>query len=154
AGLLGFLNCFAYPYIGGIQGGPPGLEFVFLFEPAEQYQPAVFPRNWLSIASAAASFGREDVDPYEVIREFPGPAYQLASHQRFLHETGYAVEDRLALLRWYIGRVNRLLHELTDVANFTEDRDPEAAIDPVFAFEHHLTVDRLLRTTLLSMSLE
>jgi hypothetical protein len=29
---------------------------------------------------------------------------------------------------WYVGRVNRLLYALTDVASFTEGRDPEAAI--------------------------
>jgi hypothetical protein len=58
------------------------------------------------------------------------------------------------LLRWFIDRINRLLYELTDVANFTHGHNPQAALDPVFAFEHQLTVDRLLRKTLLAMSLD
>jgi len=57
-------------------------------------------------------------------------------------------------LEWYLSQSNRLLYELTDVANFTDGHDPAAPIDPVFAFEHHLTVDRLVRNTLLAMSLE
>jgi hypothetical protein len=47
-----------------------------------------------------------------------------------------------------------LLFELTDAANFTEGHDPKAVLDPVFGFEHQLTVDRLLRKTLMAMSLD
>src|SRR5262249_17359811 len=147
-------NHLFYPFIAGSRGGPPGLEFLFLFEPAEQYAPAVYPRSWLAKASTAASFGKEQVNLMEVVRDHKGPAGQHAAHQRFLFSHGYGVAERLGLLRWYIDRVNRLLYEVADVANFTEGGDPEAAIDPGFAFEHHLTVDRLARKTLLSMSLE
>jgi hypothetical protein len=80
-------------------------------------------------------------------------AIRRESHQRFCHGHGFSAEERVGLLRWFIDRVNRLLYELTDVANFTQDRDPQAVLDPVFAFEHLLTVDRLLRKTLLAMSL-
>ncbi|MBA4190908.1 MAG: hypothetical protein C0467_23210 [Planctomycetaceae bacterium] len=143
-----------YPFVGGFRAGPPGLDFVFLFEPAESYTPAIFPRSWLAIASTTAGFGKEQFDCYEAITNFGGPTWKDASHQRFRHDRGYTAEERLSLLRWYLGRVNRLLSELTDVANFTQDREIEAPIDPVFAFEHQLTVDRLARKTLLSMSLE
>jgi hypothetical protein len=57
-------------------------------------------------------------------------------------------------LGWFIDQVNRLLFELTDVANFTVGRDPENPVDPVFGFEHHLTVDRLLKKTMTSMALD
>jgi hypothetical protein len=143
-----------YPFVGGYRGGPPGLDFLFLFEPAEAYMPEPHPRNWLSVASAVAGFGRERVPIYETLRDFQGPAWQHAAHQRFRHGRGYTVVERLDLLKWYVGKVNRLFYELTDLANFTAGRTPEAVIDPVFAFEHHLSVDRLLRKTLLSMSLE
>jgi hypothetical protein len=148
-----FLYLF-YPFIGGFRGGPVGLDFLFLFEPAERYMPDLYPRNWLAVASTAAGFGRERVALYESLRDFQGPAWQHAAHQRYQHARGYTVEERLELLKWYIAQANRLLHELTDVANFTAGLDPEGAIDPVFAFEHHLSVDRLARKTLLSMSLE
>jgi hypothetical protein len=46
------------------------------------------------------------------------------------------------------------LYELSDVANFAEGHDPQAVVDPVFAFEHEMTVDRLVRKTLLAMSLD
>jgi len=42
---------------------------------------------------------------------------------------------------------------LTDVANFTAGRRPDGDIDPVFCYEHMLTVDRLVRKTMLGMSL-
>src|SRR5262249_55844965 len=96
----------------------------------------------------------EQVDFYNAIQNFQDPAWQHAAHQRFQHTRGFTINERLALLEWYTGRVNRLLYELTDVANFTEDNAPEGYINPVFAFEHHLTVDRLARKTLLAMSLE
>src|SRR5205814_6525860 len=139
-----------YPFIGGFRGGPPGLDFLFLFEPAEKYKPGAFPRDWLTVASSAASFGRERVDFYPAVSDPEGPAWTHAVHQRLRHERGYTVCQRLELLKWYVGQANRLLYELADVANFTEDQKPDGLIDPVFAFEHHLTVDRILRQTLLA----
>jgi hypothetical protein len=90
----------------------------------------------------------------EIVNNFEGAAHQREAHQRFQHAQGFTAEERSRLLGWYIERINRLLYELTDVANFTEDYDPKAAVDPVFGFEHLLTVDRLLRKTLLAMSLD
>jgi len=48
-----FLYLF-YPYVGGFRGGLIGLDFLFLFEPAEHYMPCVYPRNWLAVASTTA----------------------------------------------------------------------------------------------------
>ncbi len=152
--LFEIFNFLFYPFVCGSRGGPVGLDFFFLFEPQEAYSPAVYPRNWLAVASTTAGFGREDVDLYASLRNVGGPEWEHAAHQRFRHLRPYTISERLLLLRWYVNRVNRLLYELTDVANFTEGRDPQSAIDPVFAFEHHLTVDRLARKTLLAMSLE
>jgi hypothetical protein len=152
--LFAFLNHAFYPFIGGVRGGPPGLDFLFLLDPPERFTPRLFPRSWLALASAAADFGQEHVDFAESIRELLSPAWQRAAHQRGRHDTGFSAAERVELLRWYVGRVNRLLFEATDLANFTEGRDPSAPIDPVFAFEHYLTVDRILRRTVLSMSLE
>jgi hypothetical protein len=152
--LLGLFNHLFYPHVGGACACLHGLVFLFLMDPPEQHIPAPFPRNWLGFPSRSASFGREAVDAVEVIQAFNGPAYQRESHQRFCHAHGFSAEERVKLLRWFIDRVNRLLYELTDVANFTQDHDPQAVLDPVFAFEHQLTVDRLLRKTLLAMSLD
>jgi len=148
-----FLYLF-YPFIGGYRGGLPGLDFLFLFEPPEKYMPNLYPRNWLAVASTTAGFGHEKVDFLKSIQDFQGPEWQHAVHQRLQYARGYTVAERLSLLEWYISSLNRLLYELTDVANFTEEKDPNGCIDPVFAFEHHLTVDRLARKTLLAMSLE
>jgi hypothetical protein len=148
-----FLYLF-YPFIGGYRGGAVGLDFLFLFEPAEKYMPGLYPRNWLAVASKTAGFGEEKVDFFKSMQEFQGPEWQHAAHQRFQYGRGYTVAERLSLLEWYLGHVNRLLYELTDVANFTENKAKDGFIDPVFAFEHHLTWDRLTRKTLLAMSLE
>ncbi|MGA2253716.1 MAG: hypothetical protein ABSG53_03565 [Thermoguttaceae bacterium] len=148
-----FLYIF-YPFIGGYRGGPAGLDFLFMFEPAEKYLPGIFPRNWLAVASTTAAFGQEKVDFFKSVQSFQGPEWQHAAHQRFQYAHGYAIADRLLLLDWYVNRLNRVIYELNDVANFTEKIAPDACIDPIFAFEHYLTVDRLTRRTLLAMSLE
>ena len=66
-----FLYLF-YPFIGGYRGGPPGLDFLFLFEPAEKYMPDLYPRNWLAVASTTAGFGHEQVDFFKSIENFQG----------------------------------------------------------------------------------
>jgi hypothetical protein len=152
--ILNFFNYLFYPHIGGTCANLYGLDFLFLLDPPEQHTPVAFPRNWLGFASRSASFGRDAGNAVEVIQEFKGPAYWKESHQRFCHDRGFSGEERVKLLRWFIDRVNRLLYELTDVANFTQDQDPQGVLDPAFAFEHQLTVDRLLRKTLLAMSLD
>jgi hypothetical protein len=144
-----------YPFVGGLRGGPVGLDFLFLFEPAERYEPAPFPRDWLSMPAFSARFGLEKVDAVDVVRNFRGPPWLLAGHQRYRHDNGYTADARLALLKWYVERTNRILYELVDVANFTRRDDTEGdIIDPVFAFEHHVSFDRLLRKTVLSMALD
>jgi hypothetical protein len=152
--LLDFFNDLFYPKIGGACACLYGLVFLFLFDPAEDYAPAAFPRNWLGFAGRSASFGREAGDLMAVVQDFAGQAHQRESHQRFCHSRSFGADDRLKLLHWYIDHVNRLLYELTDAANFTEGADPQAVLDPVFAFEHQLTVDRLLRKTLMAISLD
>jgi hypothetical protein len=149
--LFGYLF---YPFVGGYRAGLPGLDFLFLFEPAEQYSPPPFPRDWLAIPSTTAGFSKQRINVFESIKQFEskGPAWQDAGHQRFRYDHGYDAGQRLELLRWYISRCNRLLYELSDIANFTEGHAPDAAIDPIFAFEHFLTVDRLMRDTALCMS--
>src|SRR5262249_21369517 len=100
-----------YPFVGGASGCLPGLAFAFLCEPPERHVPPPFPRNWLGFRSRSASFGGEEVDAIEAVKDFKGAAHQRASHQRFQHPQGFGVADRLTLLRWYVARVNRLLYE-------------------------------------------
>ncbi len=152
--LLNLFNYLFYPFVGGVRGGPPGLDFLFLFDPPEQHALMPFPRNWLGIPSGSASFGKEDFDPVEIITDFHGSAHQRASHQRYQHTHSFTIGERVEFLRWYIRQLNRLLYELVDVANFTKDHEPQAVVDPVFGFEHLLTIDRLLRKTILAMSLD
>jgi hypothetical protein len=152
--LLDLFSHLFYPFVGGACAGLPGLAFLFLLDPAERHMPAPFPRNWLGFPARSASFAREEADPIKIVQDFHGPAYERASHHRLCHVQGFSAQDRLKLLRWYVDRVNRLLYELTDAANFTEGHDRQAALDPVFGFEHQLTVDRLLRKTLTAMSLD
>lgn len=152
--LLTLTNHLFYPFIGGVRGGPPGLDFVFLFDPPERHAPHLYPRSWLALASSAADFGHERVDFFAAVQNVRGPEWEHAAHQRVRLDGGYSAADRVEFLRWYVGRADRLLYEMTDPANYTDEMDPEAPIDPVFAFEHYLTVDRVLRKTVLTMSLE
>lgn len=152
--ILAFFDYLFYPHVGGTCAGLTGLTFHFLMDPPERHEPAGFPRNWLGFASRSASFARESSDTVAIVQDFRGPAHRRESHHRYCHEQGFTVEERLDLLNWYVGRWNRLLYELTDAANFTEGQAIEAAIDPVFGYEHQLTVDRLFRKTVQAMSLD
>ena len=152
--LLDFFHYLFYPFIGGARANLPGIAFLFLTDPMDEHVPGQFPRNWLGFASAIAMFADESVNPLEIVKDHTGPTAQRAGHHRFLHTTRFSADDRVELLRWYIGRLNRVLFELTDVCNFTEGLDREAAIDPVFGYEHQITIDRLFRKTLLAMSLD
>jgi len=152
--ILSFINYLFYPYVGGAYANVPGLAFEFLFDPPEKHMPGLFPRNWLAFASRSATFADEAVDITEIAKDPKGPVAQRAGHHRFCHEHGFSVEDRLKLLEWYVLRLNRLLFELSDAANFTQNLVPDAEIDPIFGYEHQITVDRLFRKTLLDMSLD
>jgi hypothetical protein len=152
--LLDFFNYLFYPLVGGARANLPGMAILFLTDPMDEHVPGYFPRNWLGFASASAVFAQERTDPLEVVRDQRGPAAQRAGHHRFLHTTRFSADDRIELLRWYVGRLNRMLFELTDVCNFTEGLLRETAIDPVFGYEHQITIDRLFRKTLLAMSLD
>lgn len=154
APVLAFFNHLFYPFVGGASANLHGLTFLFLMDPPERHEPASFPRNWLGFASRSASFGREAADAVEVMESIHSPAHRRQSHHRHCHEQGFSADQRLDLLTWYIQRWNSLLYELTDVANFTKEHNPDAEIDPVFAYEHQLTVDRLFRKTILAMSLD
>jgi hypothetical protein len=152
--LLDFFGFLFYPYVGSVSATIPGLAFVFLMDPAEQHEIATFPRNWLAYPSSSGSFGKERSDLAAIMKDFHGPTHHRAAHGRFCHGRSFSAEERLCLLKWYVGRLNRFLYELTDVANFTQGGDPNEVIDPVFGYEHQLTVDRILRKVLLAMSLD
>jgi hypothetical protein len=151
--LLDFFGYLFYPYISAYQTGPFGLTFLFLFDPAEKYEPPIFPQDWMAIPRSHAGFGEEDFDRSETLKDMKGQVAMRAAHQRYLHSHCFSADERLLLLEWLLGKINRLFYELTDVASFTEDFDPDRPIDPVFALEHYLTVERLIRKTLGVMSI-
>ncbi len=135
--------------------GPVGLAFVFLLQPAPEFKPNRFPRNWLAFPSSSASFGREGYDLLDAASNFQGPTWKRASHRAAIGmRSSFTADERLVLFAWYVERVNRLLFEITDLANFTERGDRLAAINPILSFEHGMTFDRLLRKTILAMSLD
>jgi hypothetical protein len=75
-------------------------------------------------------------------------AYRSPAHKAIT----FSMDDQLAFLRWYIATLNGYFYDVTDLANFTEGNDPEEPIDPIAAFEHYITVDRLVRRTIAAMS--
>ena len=155
--LLDCFNYMFYPFVGGSRIMLPngfGICLLILFDNPEKHVPGKYPRNWLAVPSSSASFATESFDLVEFATDYRGPLAQRIGHHRFCHEHGFGVEDRLTLFKWYISRLNRLLYELVDCANFTTDLKKENTIDPIFGYEHQITVDRLLRKTLLSMSLD
>lgn len=152
--LLDFFSYLFYPFVGGARANLPGLAFLFLLDPPDKYMPGPFPRSWLAFPGKSATFADEALNVLEIAKDHKGPVAQRAGHHRFCHECGFSADDRLRLLEWYIGRLNRFLFELTDAANFTGGSNPNEPVDPVFGYEHQITVDRLFRKTLLAMSLD
>jgi hypothetical protein len=152
--LLDFFNYLFYPFIGGARANVPGMALLFLTDPMDEHVPGPFPRNWLGFASASAMFAEERINPVEIVKDYKGATAKRAGHHRFLHTRHFNADERVELLRWYIGRLNRVLPEIADVCNFTEGLDRQAAIDPIFGYEHQITIDRLFRKTLLAMSLD
>jgi hypothetical protein len=86
--LLSVADHLFYPFVGGVRGGPPGLDFVFLLDPPEQHTPSLFPRSWLALASSAPDFAQERTDFYAAIQDIHGPESQHAAHQRVRRSRG------------------------------------------------------------------
>ncbi|HEX3149634.1 MAG TPA: hypothetical protein VHR66_16280 [Gemmataceae bacterium] len=151
--LFDFLSYLFFPFVGGFQFSAGPFLFMFLFDKPEEICPPPFPSDWLAHPKRMADFAREQVDHFDPALELPSPARSRAALQRLVHLTGFGVEDRLTLLKWLVKRFNRLTIELNDVCNFLVDpNDPDSEVEPIFAFEHLLTVDRLSRSTLLAMT--
>ncbi len=153
--LLEFWNCLLRPLVFGFRAELFGLTLFFLFGAALKYVPLDFPSDWLAVPQSCASFGAEPLSEdefYGVVAHPTGPLSQRAANQPPPHTLQLTPEQQVEFLRWYLDTINRYLFELTDVANFTEESVPDKAIDPIGAFEHYLTINRLLRRTLGAMS--
>ncbi len=150
--IIDFFSYLFYPNVWAFQTGKLGLKLVFIFDKAEQHNLPVFPADWLAIPRSRSGFGGEHFDVREVLADKHGPDSLRAGHRRYLHAKEFSAAEMLDLLKWFVSKGNRLYYELTDVANSTDDFDPEKPIDPVLAFEHQLTIDRLIRLTLGVMS--
>ncbi len=149
---LEIFNYLWYPHISGYQAGPVGLTFLFLFEPSEAYTPGIYPQSWLDIARTRADFATEDIDVDQALASDKSAAATKATHQRYLHKSGFTAEERLEFLKWYVEAVNRLTINVLDTCNYTKDDDVTADVEPVGAFEHFLTVQRVIHRTLECMS--
>ena len=153
--VLDVLNYLWYPNVAGFTGGPPvGFDLLFIFDPPERHSLPLSSENWLSIPRVHASFGKERRRLDEVFVNSKGAIAEAAAHGRLLHSRVFSADEQAVLVLWAVKATSRLLYDLTDLSNFTEENQPSASIDPVFAFEHALTVDRLIRLTLRAMSLD
>ena len=151
---IDYFNYLFYPYVGGARAQRPGLELVFLIDPMEKHEIGVFPRNLLAIPNQNAVFTKEYVSVEEIVMDHQGPTAARAGHHRYIHRVPFSADERLHLLEWYAERLNRVLFELSDMCNFTGDNNPRCPIDPVYAYEHQITIERLFRKTILAMSLD
>lgn len=153
--LLEYWNCLFRPSVFGFRAELFGLTLFFLFGTPLTYSPLVFPSDWLAVPRSCACFGGEPMDEvnfYEVMQHPTGPKSLRATNQPPPHTLQLTPDKQVAFLRWYVDVINVYLFELTDLANFTEENEPDKAIDPIAAYEHYLTFNRLLRRTLGAMS--
>lgn len=147
--LFGYLT---YPAITTYRCGTLGLDFVFMFSPAEEHRLPVYPADWLALLRSRSAFGEEDRDGLGAIVDPAGDEAVAVAHRRRVHRQRFAVADVETFLRWWISRLDSFLVELLDPANFTEKHDPEGTIDGVSAFENHITMSRLLKRMAACMS--
>ena len=133
-----------YPYVVGVTMGPFGLVALFILEPPAEFQPPRFPRDWFAYLSHAGEFGTQRRNLFDALQDFDGPEYWQFAHRRPLQDVP-EITDRVDFVDWLIGRLNSWLFNLCDVANFTVNQHPDADIDPIGAFEHFLTLDRIVR---------
>jgi hypothetical protein len=142
-----------YPFVSGFQANQLGLTFLLVFDPPERYEPPAFPSDWLAIPRSHSEFGEEDFDRKAALLEPKGAVAEHAGHQKYLHTKAFSAAEIVDLLRWFVEAGNRLFFELTDLTNFTAGFVPTGPIDPIFAFEHSITIDRMIRKTLGAMLL-
>ncbi len=149
--LFHFANYLWYPFVSGFTAGQPGLQFLFLFDPPARIERPPFPADWLAILAHAAAFGEEALDVRDIFRGVDHPAHQKRAHGRLLHTEHAGMGDMVAFWRWFVPAVDALLYNVADAANFTVHGNPEADIDARFAFEHLLTMERVVKRTIASM---
>jgi hypothetical protein len=103
----------------------------------------------MAVAAMHADFAKEYVDdPRSILTDPSGPAAWRIAHRRHRGPDPPPAAHRLDFLVWYVERIDRLLYEVTDLANFTKGNTSDGDIDPELAFEHLLTLARLVRRTL------
>lgn len=141
-----------YPQVTTYRCGTVGLDFVFIFNEPEVQQLPVFPADWLALLRARSAFGEEDLDGLQAIEDPTGETARAVAHRRYIHSLRPTAEQTAKFLEWWVGRVNSMLVELADPANYTVNRDPDQEIDPIYAFENHLTVSRMIKRIAASLS--
>lgn len=153
--LLDFWTFFFLPSVLGFRGDSFGMSFLFLFGEPETQRPPNFPSEWVAMLRAHAAFGAEPLNDGEfeqAISNPNGPEAMKAAHQPPPHSLNLPIHEQVKFLEWYIDMLNRYLFDLTDIANFTEQNDPSRPIQPIAAFEHYLTIERLVRRTIGAMA--
>jgi len=138
---LSILQTTTYPYIPMFHGGPFGLTFVFLLSKPELVHLPVFPRSWMQWTRSGSEFGLESLDGVAAITHPESELGRRGAHRRYLSTAPMLQAAFHELLLWVASRLDILLQELPDPANF----EHRGNIDFVFALEHNLSLVRLFR---------
>lgn len=118
---------------------------LFLCDPPDAHVPERFPRDWLAFQQHRSAFGNEKSDVFDVIRNPKGPEYWQAAHQRPIHDAIPEVAARIEFMHWLLERLDTWLFDICDVANFLKSQQADADIDSIAAFEHFLSINRLIQ---------
>lgn len=153
--LLDFWMYFFLPSVLGFRADSFGMSFLFLFGEPEKQLPPHFPCEWVAMLRTHAGFGAEplaDGEFAQAIANRYGPEALKAAHQPPPHDFRASIDEQVQFLRWYIDVLNKYFFDLTDIANFTDQNDPTRPIQPIAAFEHYLTIERLVRRVIGAMA--
>lgn len=129
-----------YPAISFFHTFRPGLALIFV--PGEQIDQVFpdFPTDWLALFGSRTDFS-QGMNRASA-KSGAGSSHPIAVHRRFLQEPQVTTHEVCAWVDWIVGRCGEHVRWSTDP---TSHLSPDGIVDFVTAFEHALTVDRLLR---------
>jgi hypothetical protein len=143
--LLSIIQVVSYPFIQIFHGGPIGLSIVFILSTPQRHEPGHFPRSWLHWARSDSGFAMQSMDRLKGLADPESREFDQLVHHRYQFGSSIEPLSLEAFLRWSLDRLNYVIRETSDPANFI---DKAGAVDFTFCFEHNLTLIRVLKLVL------
>lgn len=145
-----FLNIYSnllYPEVWSLNARTLGLHFVFLFPNNVNQEKPKFPTSWKDIHKSETFFAGEHIDTTKGLIDANSEEREKMIHKKFIHNNKFDNDRKVALLHWYIDKIDNLLNNFLDPCNFEDDNNN---IEFSNTLNHFYTLDRIVRKTKLT----